>query len=274
MSPVEEMLRAAAPIESVALAIARDAYPRLQPETYLRRLDAMAQPLAERFATPGGVNPDDRLRTFVDYVYDELGFTGNADDYYDPRNSYLNDVIDRRTGIPITLAVVLIALGRRVGLTLRGVGFPGHFIVRIERSAVPGVATFVDPFNRGEILEREDLLDIVRRVLGDRADLAPEQLEPVGNRSMAVRMLFNLQNLHQRRGDHAGALVACDRLCELADAPFHRRDRGVHALALGAVAAAVDDLETYLEQAPDAPDRDRIEVMLARASMRAPAASN
>lgn len=267
MSSVSKLIEAPAAIEAVALAIAADAYPGLRTRAYLAQLDEMAAPLAERLE---GLDEEGRVEAFAAYVYDELGFHGNTDDYYDPRNSYLNEVLERRTGIPISLAVVLIALGRRVGLTVEGVGFPGHFIVRVGGDE----GCFLDPFTEGQVLEREDLLEIARRALGEHRDLAPEQLEPVDTRSMAVRMLFNLQNIYERRGDHARALVVCDRLCEVSDAPFHLRDRGVHALALGAVAAAVEDLESYLEHAPDAADHDRIEELLARASMREPAQPN
>jgi len=268
MSSVSEVIGApAAAIEAVALAIAEDAYPKLRSRRYLSRLDEMAAPLASRL---DGLGAAERIEAFTDYVYEELGFHGNTDDYYDPRNSYLNEVIDRRTGIPITLAVVLMALGRRVGLRVEGVGFPGHFIVRV--GGEEGV--YLDPFSEGQILEREDLLRLARRVLGEHGELAPEQLEPVEPRAMAIRILYNLQKIFERRGDHARALVVCDRLCDLTDVPFHQRDRGMHALALGATAAGVDDLEGYLERAPEAPDRDRIEELLAKASMREPTPPN
>lgn len=267
MSSVSKLIEAPAAIEAVALAIAEDAYPGLRAATYISRLDDMAKGLAEHLEGTEGL---ERVEAFTDYVYGELGFQGNTDDYYDPRNSYLNDVLERRLGIPISLAVVLMALGRRVGLEVEGVGFPGHFIVRVGGEG----GVFLDPFTDGQVLERDDLLEIARRALGEHRELAPEQLEPVDTRSMAVRMLFNLQNIYERRGDHARALVACDRLCEVSDAPFHLRDRGVHALALGAVAAAVEDLESYLEVAPEAADHDRIEELLAKASMREPAQPN
>lgn len=267
MSSVTKLIEAPAAIEEVALAIAEDAYPGLRTETYLSRLDELAAPLAIRLE---GLEGAERLEVFIAYVYDELGFLGNTEDYYDPRNSYLNEVLDRRLGIPISLAVVLIALGRRAGLQVEGVGFPGHFIVRVGGEG----GLYLDPFTDGQVLEREDLLEIARRALGEHRDLAPEQLRPVDTRSMAVRMLFNLQNIYERRGDHARAMVVCDRLCEVSDAPFHFRDRGVHALALGAVAAAVEDLESYLELAPEAADHDHVEELLAKASMREPVQPN
>jgi regulator of sirC expression with transglutaminase-like and TPR domain len=163
--------------------------------------------------------------------------------------------------------VVLMALGRRVGILVEGVGFPGHFLVRIGGPD----GDLVDPFSEGNVVERSELSQIAGRLLDERA--LATVLEPVDLRVIAVRMLFNLQHIHERRGDHAQALLVCDRLVDLAAAPFHRRDRGLHALALGATSAAIADFEAYLETHPDADDRDRIVTLLegARARDAAPA---
>jgi regulator of sirC expression with transglutaminase-like and TPR domain len=166
-------------------------------------------------------------------------------------------VLERRTGIPITLAVVLISLGRRLGFTIEGVGFPGHFLVRAGGEG----GSYLDPFHEGKLLGRPDLEKLAERVLGD-ARLAHSQLEPVTARVMAVRMLFNLQQIYERRGDHARALLVCDRLVDVADAPFHRRDRGIHAFALGSHEVAQQDFEAYLETQSDADDAARILALL------------
>jgi regulator of sirC expression with transglutaminase-like and TPR domain len=247
-------------VEDVALAIASDVYPGLSHERYRDALDHLAGPLRPLIERKSNVLAKVELLTH--HVYGELGFRGNELDYYDPRNSYLNEVIDRRLGIPITLAVVLIALGRRLGIAVHGVAFPGHFLVRVEDD----VPLFLDPFHEGQLLARRELQELAARVMEQPDELALQQLDPVGPRVMAVRMLFNLQQIYERRGDHANAMVACDRLVDLTDAHFYRRDRGIHALALGAYRAAVDDFEHYLAKADGADDEQRIRDLLAKAN--------
>jgi regulator of sirC expression with transglutaminase-like and TPR domain len=255
MSPVLQALAQSSPrIEEVALAIAQDEYPGLAHARYHALLDELAGGLGPLAPAPG----PERLARFTEHVYGRLGFHGNADDYYDPKNSYLNEVLERRSGIPITLAVVLMAIGRRVGLVVEGIGFPGHFLVRIE-------GLLVDPFNEGQIVEHHDLMKLARRFGGDDATVGPAELEAVGPRTMAVRMLFNLQQIYERRGDHARALVVCDRLVDLTGAPYHQRDRGMHALALGAAQAARPDLEAYLSACPKATDGDKVRSLLEKA---------
>jgi regulator of sirC expression with transglutaminase-like and TPR domain len=240
MSALLDAVDASPPIiERVALVIARDAYPRLHARRYLMQLDAWA----ERAHVAEGAALEDRVAALAELVYGKLGFAGNSDDYYDPRNSYLNEVVDRRLGIPITLAIVLMALGRRLGLTVEGIGFPGHFLARVGGAG----GVYVDPFNGGSIVARGQLEVLARRVLPDSDTLVSGQLEPVTARVMAVRMLFNLQQIYEKRGDHARALVVCDRLVDLTGTAFHRRDRGIHALRLRAFEAARRDLEAYLE---------------------------
>jgi regulator of sirC expression with transglutaminase-like and TPR domain len=255
---VEVLAAAETDIEDVALAIASDAYPGLQVARYREALDDMAAPLATEFAA---ADDETKLEALTDHVYDTLGFCGNEREYYDPRNSYLNDVIDRRTGIPITLSIVLMALGRRIGLCVEGVGFPGHFIVRVGG---PG-GVFVDAFDRGHVLPRGRLEDNLARIMPQGEGLVEGQLEVVGPRVMAVRILFNLQKIYERRGDYPRALVVCDRLVDVTDVAFHRRDRGQHALALGAWSLAIDDLSSYLDATTDPPDAEHVEELLARA---------
>jgi regulator of sirC expression with transglutaminase-like and TPR domain len=128
---------------------------------------------------------------------------------------------------------------------------------------------YLDPFNHGNIVEQDDLVALARQFLGEHADLAHGQLEPVSARAIAVRMLFNLQQIYEKRGDHARAFVVCDRLVTVADAPFHVRDRGLHALALGANQIAIDDLEAYLTRGTTAADVANIKTLLDRAKGQA-----
>jgi regulator of sirC expression with transglutaminase-like and TPR domain len=259
MPSLLEVLEAPSPaIEDVALAIAQDEYPGLSWGRYRGVLDAIAEPLAGRAR---GRLLDD-VNIFTDHVYRTHGFRGNNDHYYDPRNSYLNEVLERRVGIPITLAVVLMAVGHRVGLLVEGIGFPGHFLVRVGGPE----GCYVDPFNEGQVLEKADLRDLARRFMPGDETVAAAELEPVAALPMAVRMLFNLQQIYEKRGDHARALVVCDRLVDLTGEPFHRRDRGIHALALGAHRVAAADLEAYLDQRPEASDAARIRDLLDKAA--------
>jgi regulator of sirC expression with transglutaminase-like and TPR domain len=193
-------------------------------------------------------------------VRHEIGFRG-SDDYDDPRSNYLNDVIERRTGSPVAMAVVLMALGRRAGVDVQGVAFPGHFLVRVE-------GHYADPFEGGAPLERERLLSLARESLDNPEDAA-SCLEPVGPRAIGVRLLLNLQRIHALRGDHARSLVVCDRLFELTRAPIHRVERGTHALALGASRAAISDLEAYLVAEPEGDGAKRAREALARAKLLA-----
>jgi regulator of sirC expression with transglutaminase-like and TPR domain len=176
-------------LDEGAMLIAAHAYPGLDVEAELGRLDAMAA------SCPPGL---DGLRS---YLFDSLGFRGNTEDYGDPRNSFLNDVLSRRMGIPITLSVVAIEVGRRVGVPLAGVGLPGHFVVRHE--AVPPLV--LDAFDGGRPLSMEDCAALVKRVYGDRVPFEPSLLAPVDNRMILARMLNNLRQVFQGRGDAAAA---------------------------------------------------------------------
>lgn len=172
------------------------------------------------------------------------------------------DVIDKRRGTPTALAIVLIALGRRAGVELSPIAFPGHFLVR---SAQASGDVFIDPTDGGHPIPRAALVELAQTDAGDDAVQAERRLEPVGSRATAVRLLVNLQRAHQRRGDHARALLVCDRLFDATGAVLHRCDRGAHALALGAARAAVADFEAYLAARPAAPDAELVRAVLERA---------
>ncbi|UJR78957.1 SirB1 family protein [Sandaracinus amylolyticus] len=255
----------ATPIETLALILAKDEYPSLTVESGLARIDELAAPLAAHRSALVALDAQDQAEALRALVYDELGFRGNADDYYDPRNSYLSDVVDRRTGIPITLSALLMAIGRRIGIVVEGIGFPGHFLVRV--GGPQGV--HVDPFFEGRVVSESALERLAEKFLGSASQLRPEHLHVVSPRSMVVRMLVNLKHAHERRHDHARALVVSDRLVDVTSSVTFRRDRGLHALALGASAAAVEDLEAYLSDASQPAD----ELVVRRALARARASS-
>lgn len=264
-----ELLRSPDPaVDHAALLLARDEYPELAVGDYLGRLDDLAAPLRRRVARVE--NARDQAAVLGAYVYDELGFRGNESAYYDPRNSYLNEVIELRLGIPITLAVMLIALGRRAGLLVEGVGFPGHFLVRLGGTG----GLYLDPFFDARVLPVEALEGLAKRVLGESAKLLPEHLAPATTHAMVIRMLSNLKGIHVARNDHARALVVCDRLVDLGAGVEIQRDRGLHAFALGAFEGAAEDLETYLGARPGAADEASVRDTIQSARARSKAGLN
>ncbi len=249
--PFAALLAAQAPLDlaEAALAIARDEYPDLQSGPYLAMLDAWAARVCDRL--PPQPAPADAAGALRGVLFDEKGLRGNADDYYDPRNSFLNEVLERRTGIPISLAVVYMEVGRRAGVRVEGLGLPGHFIVRV--GGTPGV--LLDPFFGGTELSEEQCQDRLDRVFGRKARVEAAMLAPCDTRAILARMLRNLKIIYGKRDDHERAIRVCDRLLELdPEQAAERRDRGLLYGALGCYGLAADDLETYARQAPRADD--------------------
>ncbi len=243
--------------EAAALLVARDARPDLDVARELSRIDELAAPLS---IDPRS-SPREQAQALAGHLHERLGFAGNEDDYFDPKNSYLDEVMTRRTGIPLTLAVLMAAVGRRAGVEVEGIGFPGHFLARVGGPS----GVLVDPFFGGRVLDEASLRRLASRMLGSASRMTPAHLEPVGLRPLVVRMLLNLKHAHERRRDHAGALVVCDRLVDLTGSIGFRRDRGLHALALGANEAAAGDLAAYLEARAQAEDAAAVRRALERA---------
>lgn len=196
-------------LAQVALLIAECEYKNLDIARYLRMLDNFAED-AERAiqknpaAMHSMMSPSITLEALLSWMYEQAGFQGNTANYYDPKNSYLNQVLERRTGIPITLAVILIEIGRRLKLDLRGVSFPGHFLARMESPQGPEI---IDPFN-GRILSREDLRTLYTRATGRREEPETRHLEPAGKYSILLRILNNLSGIYSSRADS-------EKLCEI-----------------------------------------------------------
>jgi regulator of sirC expression with transglutaminase-like and TPR domain len=247
------------PLAEAALAIAEEEYPRLDQRTYLDRIEELAARAAarlpERRTTAGA------LRAVREALFDEAGFRGNEDHYYDPRNSYLNEVLDRRLGIPITLSVLFLAVSRRLGLRADGVAFPGHFLVRV---AAPGRELFVDAYRRGEVLTAEECAKRWRAQAPGRTGFDARWLEPAAPRQILSRILHNLKRIYGETGDDVRTLWVVDRLLLLSPGDHaERRDRGLLAARLGATGAAIADLEAYLDAAGDAPDVQEIRKLAA-----------
>lgn len=240
-------------LAAACLAIAQDEYPDLDVAASLAELDAMAATVRSRLAADAFA--EQRVAALNHHLFAELGFRGNADAYYDPRNSYLNEVLARRTGIPITLSILYMEVGRRIGLDLQGVSFPGHFLVKLR---VRRGDLVLDPFAagapRGPGELRERLRDILPGRIADEADLTP-YLAATPPRLILARVLRNLKAIYLRTGDADRALAVMNRmLAVVPDAPEELRDRGTLYAQMGAFRAALEDLQGYLRRRPDAPD--------------------
>jgi regulator of sirC expression with transglutaminase-like and TPR domain len=234
------------PVEG-ALWIAAEEYPQLDVASYLDRLDALAAQAPRRVASSGPLH--ERVAALSHFLHEEQRFSGNARHYYDPRNSYLNEVIDRRRGIPITLSLVYMAVGRRLALDLRGISFPGHFLVK----CVGDEELVVDAF-AGTLLSREDCRERLVAALGRDAPLTSQALRAATPREILVRMLGNLKQIFLHGRDFERALSCCDRILLLTpDVIGELRDRAGVRAQLGLLAAAAADLDRYLELAPDDP---------------------
>lgn len=238
-----------------AASLAQDAYPRFDPQAVPSQLDAMGAALLGR--VPQDAVPMQRLRLLNHFFYRVLGFQANVNDYHDPRNSYLCDVLSRRRGIPVTLGLLYLELAAQIGLDGDGVSFPGHFLVRLK---LPQGEVVIDPFN-GRSLSRSDLeerLQPWREVHGagdvDDAGLA-RWLQPATPRQVVARMLSNLARIHQARGDDLALLAVRERLVTLLPGDTRqRRDRGLVRARVGDFEQAREDLQVYLAGHPDAPD--------------------
>jgi regulator of sirC expression with transglutaminase-like and TPR domain len=247
-------------LAEAALVIAAEEQSGLDPRPWLRHLEGLAAHLLPR--VQGARDEFERLERLTEFLFGEVGLRGNTEDYYDPRNSLLDQVLDRRLGIPITLAVVCIEVGRRVGVPLDGVGFPGHFLLRHTRH--PQI--LLDPFEGGRLLTVEDCQEILKRVSGGRIEFEPRLLRPVGRRHILVRILNNLRGVYVERDELERALSVMDRILLLIpDDPDALRDRGLLALHWGDLPRGIADLERCLEVDPGTQDQEEVEAAIAQA---------
>jgi regulator of sirC expression with transglutaminase-like and TPR domain len=246
-------------LAELALHLARDEYPDLDVEAYLNEMAGMAheaQPLL-RGDLPA------RVHGLCRYLFHDMGFRGKLPAYYDARNSYFNDVLDRRTGIPISLSAVVMAVGARAGLNIIGVGLPGHFIVK---AVADGAEVLFDPFHGGRLLTPEQCETLVERVTGEPFAATAQALEAIPLGAMVVRMLTNLKAIYLRDGDFGRGVRTIERLRQLVpNDPFQLRDLGAALFQAGRHGRAIAPLSAYLRLMPQASDRDPVSQMLGEA---------
>ena len=243
-----------------ALMIARIEYPRLDAGPYLDRLDEFGQEAKRRVsagsvvpgAAPPLVDPEGYARVMAlnDYLFRELRFVGNERQYKDPRNSFLNEVLDRRTGIPITLALLYIEVARRAGVHVEGINFPGHFLVRCpaRRGSPYSQDLIIDAFHGGALLSEEACRELLRRHAGDEAVFEPHLLGHATKQQILARVLLNLKRVYVSMHSFPQARDATELLLAVdASAVNELRDRGLLAYHLNDFSAALRDLQAYLQ---------------------------
>lgn len=234
-------------LAEAALYIAQEEYLDLDVESYLNGFDTMAEEVRERLPTEP--YPLRILQAINQYLYDDLGFVGNTRDYYDPRNSYLNEVIERRTGIPITLSLVYLEIAKRIDFPMAGVGMPGHFLIRPTGEEME---IYVDPFHRGKILFSQDCQEQMAQTYGRTVELKAAYLEPVSSHQFLARMLTNLKYIYLNQNQLQKSLAAVERVLLIFPDAQELRDRGILYYQLGRWDEACQDLEDYLARSPQA----------------------
>ena len=237
-------------LAQAALVIARIEYPRLDAAPYLERLDAMGDAARRRIGQQvdetGDASELSCMRALNQYLFEDQRFVGNRDTYEDPRNSCLNEVLDRRTGIPITLSLVYIEVGRRAGLQIEGVNFPGHFLVRLPAGA-PG-SVIVDPFHGGALLSERDCRRLLQKHVGAEVAFSTSLLAPATRTQIVVRMLLNLKRTYVHMRSFPQAREVTELLLAMTPSALSElRDRGLLAYHLNDMTSALRDLQTYLK---------------------------
>lgn len=245
-------------LAKAALLVAKEEYPQLPIDLYLARLDQVAEEVKDRLAEENA--PLVVLQEVLETLYTRRGFEGNREAYHDPRNSFVNDVLDRGVGIPLTLGIVLLEVGWRLDLPLEGVNFPGHFLVRYRGDVV---VLLVDPFDGGKMRFQDQAQELLDRAYGGMVRLQDSFLRTASKREMLTRLLTNLKSVYVKVGDHERALGAVERLLMITPmAPAESRSRGVLLARLGRQEEAAEQLEAYLRVAPTATDVPRVVEMI------------
>jgi len=240
------------PLARAALLLAKEEYPNLDVDQYLDQLATLAREAEPLVRT--GADTIEKVQLLSEFLFTRKGFEGNRDQFGDPRNSFLNEVLDRRLGIPISLSVLYIEVGRRLGLNLFGVSFPTHFLVKAvdERGEL-----IIDPFNGGAILSLDEIRARLTQIYGQPVDVQPAMLKAVGARHILARMLRNLKNIYTNGSDWPRALAALDRILMLDPRSLEELlERGALYEKLECFGAALEDFQSFLTQAPEHPAAD------------------
>jgi len=244
-------------LAEAALVIAASAYPNLDAPHYLLRLDAMAETVAGR--VDGETDPFRIIAQINQFLFQEEGFFGNTQEYYDPRNSFLNEVLDRKVGIPITLSTVYLEVAERLRFPLVGVGLPGHFLVKH-----PYFQILIDPFSQGRILTESDCRTRMEQVLGDSVEFDQSFLDGVGKRHIVTRMLNNLRDIYLNARQYQKALdITGLTLAVQPDSPDEHKQRAALLLHLRRYSDAAAELNSYLEHSPAADDAKEVRETIA-----------
>jgi regulator of sirC expression with transglutaminase-like and TPR domain len=233
------------PLDRAAMLIALEEYPNLEVDAYLRKLDTLAvrvEVLTGHECAYGRV-----IESMNEVLFVQEALRGNTEEYYDPRNSFLNDVLDRKLGVPISLSIIYMEVARRIGFPIEGVGFPGHFLVKCtadEREIL------IDPYQNGRILSAEDCQELLNRVYGNSVTVQPAYLHSMGKKSIITRVLYNLKGLYYQQENYHKALSVVDRILLLNPGLISEiRDRGLLYMQTSLFSKALADLEYYLEHA-------------------------
>jgi regulator of sirC expression with transglutaminase-like and TPR domain len=238
-----------------ALLIAAESDPNVDVEAELQRIDSWGEELRARLDPEW--NNLQKLARLRNFLFEELGFRGDREDYFSPSNSLLHEVIQRRRGIPLTLSIIMMELGWRIGMPLEGVGFPGHFLIRL--CGEPG-DLLLDPYQRGMSVHEEDCRRMLAEITRGEVEYSPRLLESVDKRQMIVRLLHNLKAAYVRKGEDGRALAAVERLLLVHPDDLDQvRDRGLLLFRLQRFVPALECLTRYLAEATGAADRANIE---------------
>lgn len=226
-------------------------YPDLNITDYVQKLHAMGEDLKSSLSEVK--NPTYLVSMLNEYMFDGLGFAGNSDDYYNPKNNFLNVVLDKKTGIPITLSIIYIQLANHVGLDLRPVGFPSHFLVKYSEELI------LDPFNRGGLLSIEDLQEILDRNYGGSVEFSPDFLNEIEPEQILIRIGRNLKNSYTQSFNYTMALHCINMILGIEpESPEEVRDKGILESRQSKYELALRSLNRYLEIAPEADDVDYV----------------
>ncbi len=255
---------AALDLGEAALWLAAEAYPDLDVPACLSQLETLAVPL--RTAVGRAASLHEKVELVNRELFERQGFRGARDDYYDPRNSFLNEVLDRRTGIPIALCVLYIEVTRRVGLNTCGISFPGHFLAKVVGA---GEEIIIDVFEARSV-SRDECGQRLRALFGPEALLTDDTLRAATHREILLRMLANLKSIYVTRNQYEAAVGCCDRSLLLAESAIEYRDRGLLYQQLDCVRPALQDLTRYLSLAPDHEGAESIRKLMEALRERVP----